>query len=324
MMTGALIFCCWAVSFLFAGIEAGLLSVDPVRLRSHAKRNELAALLLERLLKRPERLLVTVLLVTNMADILGLLLLTRLLVTSYGYPGFFSTIVIALPIYLFVLGVLPKSLFRRFPFRALAAFAGVLEITTVLLWPVLELGAGFGRLLLPRRVTNQVRLFAAREELKQITAQSEREGSLTSAERVMIHNVVDFRAVKAREFMVPLAQSITVPPQALLADVLALSAKMNVDRLPVVDPEGNAIGLINVLDILLDKEEPGSLRKYMRRIVTATESEPAYRLLQRLRAARRGLAGVVNAQQKLIGLVTSENLIKRLISSAPVTATTTN
>ena len=321
MMTGALIFCCWAVSFLFAGIEAGLLSVDPVRLRSRAKRNEASALRLERLLKRPERLLVTVLLVTNMADILGLLLLTRLLVTSYGYAGFFGAIVIALPIYLFILGVLPKSLFRRFPFRALAAFAGVLEITTVLLWPVLELGAGFGRLLLPRRTTNQVRLFAAREELKQITAQSEREGSLTSAERTMIHNVVDFRAVKACDVMVPVAQSITAQAETPLSDVVALSAKANVDRLPVVDPEGNAIGLINVLDILLDKEESGSLRKHMRRIVTATETEPAYRLLQRLRAARRDLAGVVNAQQKLIGLVTSENLIKRVISSAPVTAT---
>src|SRR5476649_1864960 len=149
MMTGALIFCCWTVSFLFAGIEAGLLSVDPVRLRSHAKRNERSALRLERLLKRPERLLVTVLLVTNMADILGLLLLTRLLVGSFGYPGFFGAIVIALPIYLFVLGVLPKSLFRRFPFRALAGFAGILEIITILLWPVLELGAGFARLLQP-------------------------------------------------------------------------------------------------------------------------------------------------------------------------------
>lgn len=314
MMTGALIFCCWTVSFLFAGIEAGLLSVNPVRLRSHAKRNERPALRLERLLKRPERLLVTVLLVTNMADILGLLLLTRLLVGSFGYPGFFGAIVVALPIYLFVLGVLPKSLFRRFPFRALAAFAGILEIITILLWPVLELGAGFARLLQPRRATNQVRLFAAREELKQITAQSEREGSLTSAERVMIHNVVDFRAVKAGDVMAPVAQAVIVQAETPLRDVLALSAKANVDRLPVVDAEGRAIGLVNVLDILLDKDEPGALRKYVRRIVTATENEPAYRILQRLRSARRGLAAVIDRQDNLAGIVTIEDLIRRLVS----------
>ena len=321
MTTGLLILCCWTVSFLFAGIEAGLLSVDPVRLRARAKRNERPALRLERLLKHPERLLVTVLLVTNMADIVGLLLLTRALVTRYGYGGFFGAIAIALPIYLFILGVLPKSLFRRFPFRALAGFAGLLEITTVLLWPLLELGGKLGRLLAPRRATNQVRLFAAREELKQITAQSEREGSLTAAERAMIHNVVDFRGVKAADVMVPMAQSIAVHAQTSWRDALALSASANVDRLPVVDPEGRGIGLINVLDILLDKEEPRALSYYTRRLVTARETEPAYRLLLRLRAARRGLAGVTDAEQKLIGIVTSEDLIKRLIASAPARST---
>ena len=109
------IFACWMVSFLFAGIEAGLLAVDPVRLRAQAKHGQHAALRLERLLNHPERLLVTVLLVTNMADILALILLTRRLVRTFGNGGFFIALLVALPIYIFVLGVLPKSLFRRFP-----------------------------------------------------------------------------------------------------------------------------------------------------------------------------------------------------------------
>src|SRR6266480_3865290 len=114
------ILCLWTISFLFAGIEAGLLSVDPVRLRHHVKQHRPAALRLDRLTKRPERLLITVLLVTNFANILGLLLL-------------------------------PKSLFRRFPFRALAALGGVLEGISILLWPVLEIGERAGRLFVHRR-----------------------------------------------------------------------------------------------------------------------------------------------------------------------------
>ena len=77
MIDIAIIFCCWTVSFLFAGIEAGLLSIDPVRLRHRVKRNMRAAVRLNKLLQKPERLFVTVLLITNMANILGLLLLTR-------------------------------------------------------------------------------------------------------------------------------------------------------------------------------------------------------------------------------------------------------
>jgi putative hemolysin len=315
---------CWTISFLFAGIEAGLLSVDPVRLRSHAKRNEPAALRLDRLLNHPERLLVTVLLVTNMADILALLLLTHRLVLRFGDVGFFAALLIALPIYVFVLGVLPKSLFRRFPFRALAPLAGLLEIVTILLWPVLELGKHVGWFLLPRRKRKRARLFAAREELKQITAQSEREGSLTSAERVMIHNVVDFTTVTARDVMVTLSNAVTLEPQTSLEEVLKMSVAKNVDRLPVISPNREAIGLINVLDILFDKRNGRTLSSYMRRIVTAREDESAYRIIQRLRAARLGLAAVVNAQKKLTGIVTAEELIKRLVSVAPASVSANN
>jgi len=88
MMDIAVILCCWIVSFVFAGIEAGLLSIDPVRLRHHVKQNRPAAVRLNRLLNRPERLLVTVLLVTNLADILALLLLTRRLVWILGSADF--------------------------------------------------------------------------------------------------------------------------------------------------------------------------------------------------------------------------------------------
>jgi len=304
----------WTVSFFFAGIEAGLLSVDPVRLRSHVKQGRRSALRLDRLTKRPERLLVTVLLVTNFANILALLLLTKLLVARFGTAGFLLAIVVALPIYLFVLSVLPKSLFRRFPFRALAALGGVLEWFSILLWPVLEVGELFRKMLLPRRVESG-RLFIAREELKQIAVQGEREGALTSTERAMIHNVVDFRNVRAVDVMVPLERAVTVTPDTPIDEALRLSAAHSVDRLPVISAEGEAIGLINTLDILFDENRRESLSRYMRRIVIARDAEPAYLIIQRLRAARLGLAAVIDSQRKLIGIVTGEDAIKRLVQS---------
>ena len=304
----------WTVSFFFAGIEAGLLSVDPVRLRHQVKQGRPAALRLDRLTKQPERLLVTVLLVTNFANILGLLILTRLLVSRFGNLGFVLALVIALPIYLFVLSVLPKSLFRRFPFRAVAKLGGVLEGASILLWPVLEIGEWARNLLLPRRAESR-RIFIAREELKQIAVQSEREGSLTSTERAMIHNVVDFRNVRAADVMVPLEKAVTVTPDTSIDEALRLSAAHSVDRLPMISPDGEPIGLVNALDILFDETRRESLSRYMRRIVIARDAEPAYRIIQRLRAARLGLAVVIDAQRKLIGIVTAEDAIKRLVQS---------
>jgi putative hemolysin len=313
-MIAGVIFACWVVSFFFNGIESGLLSIDPVRLRQNVKRDVRAAVRLDQLLKHPGRLLATVLLVTNAADIIGLLLLTRQFVRAFGYPGFAYAMLVALPIYLFVLGVLPKSLFRRFPFRALARLAGVLELVTFLLAPVLMLGRQIARVLLPGPV-EKGRLFAAREELKQITAQSEREGLLTATERAMIHNVVDFGGVKAHDVMVPLPNVIAVRPDASVEEAVQLSASSGLDRLPVITPHGEATGLINILDVLLDQSSSRPLSYYMRRVVVTNEDEPAYRIVQRLRAARLGLAAVLDRERTLRGIVTIEDLVRRLVSS---------
>jgi magnesium and cobalt transporter len=136
----------------------------------------------------------------------------------------------------------------------------------------------------------------------------------------MIHNVVDFTSVKARDVMVPLAQAVTIEPTMAVQDILKLSATNQIDRVPVVSKNGEAVGLVNVLDILFDQNAASSVNKYIRRIVTAREDESAYRLIQRLRAARLGLAVVVNKKRKLTGIVTAEELIKRLVSAAPLTA----
>jgi CBS domain containing-hemolysin-like protein len=303
---------CWAISFLFNGIEAGLTSIDPVRLRHHVKLNRPAAVRLDRLLKTPGHLLVTVLLVTNLADIVALLFLTRFLVSRFATAGFLLAILIALPIYLFVLVVLPKSLFRRFPFRALSPLSRFLEISMTVLWPILVAGTLIGRLFLPVQ-KKRARLFAAREELKQITSQSEREGSLTATERAMIHNIVDFQSVTARDVMKPLSNVAILKPDSAIEDVFNVSRSTGLDRLPVIGANGDAVGVVNVIEILLDKDQPQSLSRYMRRMVTVQESEPASRAVQRLRAARLGLAAVVDQKRNLIGVVTSEDLIARLV-----------
>ena len=316
MIVWFVILCCWIVSFFFNGIESGLLSIDPVRLRQNVKRRAAAALKLNRLLKHPQRLLATVLLVTNAADIIALLFLTSQLVRRSGYVGFFFALVIALPVYLFLLSVLPKALFRRFPFRALVQLAGVLEVTSILFSPLLEVGARLGKLLLPGHAAKRGRLFAAREELKQITTQSEREGALTSTERGMIHSVVDFRGVKVRDVMLPSAKVVALHSGASTQQALELSASTGLDRLPVVTPEGQPAGLVNVVEILFDRDGNKPLGNYVRRIVTTTDDEPAYRIMQQLRIARLGLAAVVDGKRNFRGIVAIEDLVRRLVSQS--------
>jgi magnesium and cobalt exporter, CNNM family len=314
MISWFVIVLCWFASFLFNGIEAGLLSLDQVRLRHQVKLRNPSAIRLDRLLKKPERLLATILLVTNFADIAGLLLFAQQLVQLLGWAGYPVALLVAAPIYLFLLGVLPKSLFRRFPYRALAALAGLLAFTSRALWPVLELGTLVGQLFF-RRTDARPRLFAAREDLKQLTVESERQGALTSVERELIHNVVDFRTVKVSDVMVPRRSVIAATPETTIPDLLALSQRTSIDRIPILAENDHALGLVNVFDILLDQSPPRNLRDYTRAIVSAAETESAYRTIRRLRAAQLTLAAVFDEKSKLAGVVTLEDLVRRLVKS---------
>src|SRR5437870_376567 len=132
---------CMFVSFMFAGVEAGILSVNRVRLRHQLKLGDKSASKLERLLAHPERLLFTVLLVTNFMNVCVILLSTQEMVLWLGHRGYVVALVVCLPLYLLGFELLPKSLFRRFPYRALAALSELLRITELALSPVTRVAA---------------------------------------------------------------------------------------------------------------------------------------------------------------------------------------
>jgi CBS domain containing-hemolysin-like protein len=315
-MTWLAVALCAVVSFVFSGIEAGILSINRVRLKHRVKLRDATALALDRLLSAPERLLVTVLLVTNLMNIFALTLATQELARHFGTIGYLVGGAAAFPIYYLGLELLPKSLFRRFPYRALAPFAGLLRLADLALTPLHFFGGVVSRAIARRRPVERQKLFLAREEFKYLTIESERTGALTPAERQMIHNVVDFRGVNATQVMVPFAQVQSIPAHASVSDLLTRSRESKIERWPVVSTPGDISGLVNVFDVALDARRDDRVEKWQRRIVKVAPNEPAYSVLRKLRAARTTVAAVVDEGSRALGIVTSEDLIRRLVNTA--------
>ena len=306
---------CSFISFMFSGIEAGLLSVNRVRLKHRLKHRDKSAIRLNRLLEHPERLLVTVLVVTNLMNIFAMTLATQSFVASFGKAGYFAAFVF-LPIYLIGLELLPKSLFRRFPYRSLAALCGPLRLADLMLSPFHFVGSRVSRFLVGKRAGDRQKLFVAREDFKYLTIESERQGALTRDERQMIHNVVDFRAVKATDVMLPLANVQTVAATSPIEDLIARSKQTNIDRWPVTNSSGEIVGLVSVFDVALDGKPHSLIETYQRRIVKVNCDEPAYSIVRKLRAARVTMAVVLDTHGQQIGVVTWEDLIRRLVTVA--------
>lgn len=312
----AIIFC-FCIAFVFSGIEAGILSVSRVRLRHHAQRNdEMAgvAIKLERLLARPERLMTTVLLVINFANVAAFALWAHEAVRYFGNAGYVIAPLLYLPFYLIGIELLPKSLFRRFPFRALARMAELLRLTDRLLSPFLAAGGWLMRQIFPRRSAKHRKLFVAREDFKYLAIESERQGVLTGEERRMIHNVVDFQNVKAREIMQPLTAITLLQSTMTMEEALAAARAAESDFLPVMNERGETVATVNVFDMLLDSTRDSSLRRFMQRAITVSENEPLPTIIRKLRSARSMLAVVNDANRHPVGCVSFDALIRRLIN----------
>jgi CBS domain containing-hemolysin-like protein len=304
------------VSFVFAGIEAGILSINRVRLRHRVKLRDRAALRLERLLARPERLLMTTILVTNLMNILAISLMTVFFVRWWGRGGYAIALLIGLPLSLFGLELFPKSLFRRFPYRALALLSEPLVLADRLLGPLLNLGTALVQRIIPVDEPITRKLFAGREDFKYFTVESERSGTLSPVERELIHGIVDFRSLTARDVMQPLSAFPAIRYDCTVDDLIAASEGGSIDRFLVTGDgsDANAIlGVVSLFDALLDRGPRTRASTFVRRLISVSANETAPRLLRKLRVARTPIALVTEAGEPL-GLVFAETLYRRLIS----------
>jgi magnesium and cobalt exporter, CNNM family len=310
-MTWLLLVSCLAASFFVSGTEAGILSLHRLRLRRLARQKDRAAVQLQQLLEQPARLLVTALVITSLLNIVALVLLANALVGWFGWAGYLLTFVFALPLFLLVAELMPQAIFRRIPYRELASLAVPLDIAAKILTPVIYIGS-----LVAKRFVGLKRpreIFVAREDLKYVTSEIERMGILSSIERQMIHNVVDFRSVKVRDVMVSISNVVTVRPETTVEELIELSRRSRFDRFPVVDELGNVMGMVNVFDLIVDRPFISTVRDYLRRILRVRPDEQAPVVLSRLRALPTSLGAVVDKQGKTIGIVSVENLLNPLV-----------
>jgi CBS domain containing-hemolysin-like protein len=313
-MTWLLFIACLAVSFVFSGTEAGLLSLNRLRLRQLSRSGDAHAVRLWRLVEEPSRLFITVLCVTGLANIIAILILVSWFVHVLKGWGYLCTILVAFPIFLIVTEMLPKSFFRRFPYQALASIAVLLEIASLLLTPLMAAGSWCAvhifRLKRPQEV------FVAREDLKSVTRQIEKMGMLSSMERQMIHNVVDFRGVRVKDVMLKRDRVVALKIDTPVEEVVKTFLQTRFDSLPLVNDRGEIVGLVNAFDVILDKKPEENADAYLHRMLVVREDEPASMALHRLRAAfPQTLALVIDGEDHTTGVVGIEDLLGPLVKT---------
>jgi Mg2+/Co2+ transporter CorB len=122
---------CLLVSFVLAGCEAALLAVSRVRVRHAANEGDRRAKRLLPMIENRDAMLGAVTVANHVAALGAFLLMAWKLVGWAGQEGYAVAFLLGLPVFLVGLEILPKKLFRRYPFRMLRRAVPLLRVVGI-------------------------------------------------------------------------------------------------------------------------------------------------------------------------------------------------
>lgn len=159
------------------------------------------------------------------------------------------------------------------------------------------------------------------EEIALLIAESRDGGLLEPQEQVRLHRALRLGLRNARQLMVPRDRLAAVALPTPWRDVLRIVATSPYSRLPVFRGSLDDIaGILHTKDVVmhfLEQREGGSLSSLVRPVQRVPDTMSADRLLAFLRERRSHQALVVDDVNRVVGLITLEDVLGELLGSVP-------
>lgn len=317
LIIGMVLLVCVGLSFLFSGMESGVMALNRLRVRQAAKSGNKRAVALQAFMDDPENFLWTILVGNTVVNFLifglGLLQLSEIL---RNWPILFGlSFLCGMFVFYIVCELLPKTLFQRYPNRLSLTLARPFRFIHIILAPLVSVVAWFARGLLRwtggRAFTGQ--LFGGREELRLLMQESA--PSLTSEEKVMINRVLDLQNIRVRNIAIPLSKATVVQDRMTISEVLSVSREKQFTRLPVVDSaNGRVLGLINVQELIFlsDLDMAKTAKDYVQPALFLKGNSPLEDALRRMQRAGTRMAIVLDASHTEIGIISLQDILRAI------------
>lgn len=218
--------------------------------------------------------------------------------------------------------MVPKNMAFSVPDRAVLALATPLVWVSKLFYPLIIALNWISNLI--------VRLFRVEpkdeatstytlEEVATIVTQSRIEGVLDDAAGT-VAAVVEFTDKKATDIAVPLQDLVTLPASTTPATIERAVAKHGFSRYVIVDDAHRPVGYVHLKDMLraagrddADAAAQPISERRIHRMVPVQETTDLEDALAMMRAARRHLAEVRDAQGRTVAVLFLEDVIEELV-----------
>ncbi len=322
-MTYLLILFCTLSAAFFAGLETGLLAADQLTLYLKKEKGIYYARAADFLLLKPERLLGTTLIGTNISVVTAATVVASTLrergMESAAWIGS-----LALSLFLLIFTeIIPKSFFRRRADTIAVRLAPVLVVFHFIFLPLAVLlnVVVKGILLFFNPKAKRSRLPQSRDDLRLLVRLGSRESGLDRTEHRIFEDIFDFRTTLAREVMIPMHEYPVCASTATIQEAVEISYANGIRFLPLFEGRAdNIVGYFNVESLLrLDLKARG--RRGIRELMTAAVFYPDVKripdLLLEMNRRKIEVVFLSDEYGAVSGLITPAEIVSEIVGFVP-------
>ena len=311
-----------ALSAFFSGSETAFFSLSKLQVKEQEEDGSPAGARVARLLARPQRLLITILVGNTLVNVAAASLATLLshdLALVWGVSPrlmLLLEIVGVTAVLLLLSEVTPKVFAIRHDIAWARLTSLPIQLSSVLLWPLVQPVLALSRAL-KKRLRGQDRLHLTGEELRTLLEVGEEHGSLEEDEKKMIHSIFEFGETTVREVMVPRIDMVCLPNDSGVDEAIELIQREGHSRVPVYrERVDNVVGILYAKDLipyLHRRESVEALDQLARLPYFVPEGKKIDELLHEFQTGRIHMAIVVDEYGGTAGLVTLEDILEEIV-----------
>jgi Putative Mg2+ and Co2+ transporter CorB len=306
------------LSAFFSAAETAMMSISKIRLRHLVEEKVKGADKVQKLVENPSKLLGTILVGNNIANIVSSSLATAIAINYFKQGGVaIATAVISVIVIIFV-EITPKSIAAQNSEKLSLKVVDFVSFFIIVFKPVVFITTYIanGIIILFGGKSNKNHPYITEDELKTIVDVSEEEGVLEVEEKEMIYNVFEFGDLQVKDVMIQRVDISAINIESTYEETLETIKTEQFSRIPVYKENiDNIVGLLNVKDLLMQSHESEefSLEKYMRAPFFTFEFKKITDLFRDMKKEKNHMAIVLDEYGGTVGIVTIEDLIEEIV-----------
>ena len=304
------------MSFFLSGSETALTAVNRMKVHLRAEQGDVKSQHLQKLIAKPDRIITTILIGNNIANIMLPTLVTMIAIDRGWEVGLATAI---LTIVLIIFGeVLPKTIAATFADKIAYVVAPVIRVLVVLLKPLTWLLAQFTNIFI--RIISKGSVKEAtmtKEELRTMVDIASTEGTFEEDESERIKGVLDFPHKDVSDVMSTHRTDIVgIAIDSTYEEVRDLILDSSYTRYPVYEESmDNVVGLFYSKKLIEWSMNPNlTLQELMDDnplfVVQSVSVEKVFKMMM---AKKKHMAVILDEYGGTLGIVTHEDIIEEMI-----------